>query len=492
MFFVLSIFRCLKKSMEIQLSVFYLHIGKIYSNKRIDMRLLKITTFILMISLFYTCAEKKEKMYRAVSVVQHPVWSVNKTIYEVNIRQYTKEGTFKAFQKYLPALKDLGVGIIWLMPIHPIGKEKRKGSLGSYYSVQDFRAVNPDFGNEKDFADLVKAIHAQGMFVIIDWVANHSAWDNPLTKSNPEFYTRDKSGDFVPPVADWGDVIDFNYDNLDMRRYMLDALKFWVKEYDIDGYRCDVAEMVPTDFWDQARAELDALKPVFMLAEGEAAFLHNRAFDMTYDWKLFHTLNDIAKGKKTAANIHNVLLEEERLYPKSAFRMRFTTNHDENSWNGTVSERLGKAAKVSAALTATLPGKPLLYSGQEAGLDKRLKFFEKDTIEWKESSFRRFYSRLLNLYQQNPALHSGKMIKISDPGEKDIFAFVRFAGDYKIVVVLNFYDNQKQIELESVYLKGAYTELFSSVNVLFESSRKFDLEPWAYRVFVTETNVVHN
>ena len=420
------------------------------------------------------------------------MWSINKTIYEVNIRQYTKEGTFKAFQKHLPALKDLGVGILWLMPIHPIGMENRKGSLGSYYSVQDFRAINPNFGSEKDFADLVNAIHEAGMFVIIDWVANHSAWDNKLTKTNPEFYTKDDNGDFVPPVKDWDDVIDFNYDNLDMRSYMLNALKYWVKEYDIDGYRCDVAEMVPTDFWDQARRELDAIKPVFMLAEGEAAFLHNRAFDMTYDWKLFHTLNEIAKGKSNVTKINGILIEEERLYPKSAFRMRFTTNHDENSWNGTVVERLGNAAKVSAVLTATLPGKPLLYSGQEAGLDKRLKFFEKDEILWKESTFREFYTRLFNLYQDNPALHFGKMIIISEKDEKDIFAFARIADQYKIVVVLNFSDKQKEIELESDSLTGSYKELFSNVDVVFEDSHDFDLEPWGYRVFVGEKIVAKN
>ncbi|KAA3611096.1 MAG: alpha-amylase [Calditrichaeota bacterium] len=452
----------------------------------------KLIILFLIISFFYACSEKKEKIYRPVSVVNHPVWSINKTIYEVNIRQYTPEGTFKAFQKHLPALKDLGVGIIWLMPIHPIGKEKRKGSLGSYYSVRDFMAINPDFGSKEEFADLVKAIHEAGMFVIIDWVANHSAWDNPLTKSNPEFYTKDKNGNFALPDPNWTDVIDFNYDNLDMRNYMLKAMKYWVTEFDIDGYRCDMADLVPTDFWDQTRRDLDAIKQVFMLAESETAFLHNRAFDMTYDWKMFHTLNKIAKGKSNSTQIDSVLLASERLFPKSAFRMRFTTNHDENSWNGTVAKRLGDAAKVSAVLTATLPGKPLLYSGQEAGLDRPLKFFDKDQIDWKESTFREFYSRLFNLYQNNPALHLGNMVKIDAEDDKDVFAFARIADPHKVVVVLNFSDQQKEIELDSGLLGGSYKELFSGVNVVFENSEDFELEPWAYRVFVGEQVVAKN
>jgi len=450
------------------------------------MHAFKLIIIFLIISFFYSCTEKKEKVHQPVSVVQHPLWSVNKTIYEVNIRQYTEEGTFKAFQKHIPTLKDLGVGILWLMPIHPIGKEKRKGSLGSYYSVQDFKAINPDFGSEQDFADLVNAIHEAGMFVIIDWVANHSSWDNVLTKSNPDFYSKDKNGNFVLPDKNWTDVIDFNYNNLDMRRYMLDALKFWVNKYDIDGYRCDVAEMVPTDFWDQTRVELDNLKPLFMIAESEAAFLHNRAFDMTYSWELFHALNEIAKGKSDVTKIREILTKENRLFPESAFRMRFTTNHDENSWNGTVSERLGDAAKVCAVLTASLPGKPLLYSGQEAGLNKALKFFDKDMIDWKESTFRQFYSRLFNLYQQNPALYKGSITEITESTEKDILAFARISDENKIIVVLNFSDKQKKIELESADLAGSYKELFSNVNVVFKSSKIFDLEPWAYRVFVEE------
>ncbi len=452
----------------------------------------KTILLILIFIFLFSCSKKEETIYHSISTKGHPAWSTNKTIYEVNLRQYTEEGTFKAFQEHLPALKDLGVGIIWLMPIHPIGKENRKGTLGSYYSVKDFKAINPDFGTEEDFRGLIKAIHDAGMFVIIDWVANHSAWDNPLAKSNPAFYNRDKKGKFLQPNDDWTDVIDFNYDNLDMRSYMLGALKFWVKEFDIDGYRCDVAEMVPIDFWNQARRELDDIKPVFMLAEGDAPFLHKHAFDMSYDWKLYRALNGIAKGKSDISKVRSVLNDEEKRFPETAILMRFTTNHDKNSWEGTVSERLGEAAKVSAVLTATLPGKPLLYSGQEVGLDKRLKFFEKDVIDWKESTLREFYSKLFNLYQNNPAMHLGNMVEISDEDDKEIYAFVREKDTHKIVVVLNFSAKQKQFELESEFLPGAYKELFSNVNVTFEADHDFDIEPWGYRVFVGKKIIAKN
>ena len=264
-------------------------------------------------------------------------WSANQSIYEVNIRQYSVEGTFKAFEKHLPRLKKMGVGILWFMPIHPIGAKNRKGSLGSYYSVKDYMAVNPEFGTMEDFKHLVREIHGLEMIVIIDWVANHTAWDNSLTINHPDWFTRDQEGNFVSPVPDWTDVIDLNYDHPELRAYMIEALKFWVEEVDIDGFRCDVAEMVPLDFWRKARLELDKIKSVFMLAEGESPDLYNNGFDMTYDWNLFHLMNDVAKGKKTAVDLQSYLDKEHGTFGKADYRMTFTSNHDENTWNGTTS-----------------------------------------------------------------------------------------------------------------------------------------------------------
>ncbi|HOK51654.1 MAG TPA: alpha-amylase family glycosyl hydrolase, partial [Bacteroidales bacterium] len=253
------------------------------------------------IGVLIACRQKPETE-KVVSEVKNVEWAKNAVIYEVNIRQYTPEGNFKAFAAHLPRLKAMGVDILWLMPIHPIGQKNRKGPLGSYYSVRDYRAVNPEFGTMDDFKQLVRDIHAQGMKVIIDWVPNHSSWDNPLTSEHPEFYMKDSAGNFVSPF-DWTDVIRFDYANPQMRAWMVETMKYWLTETDIDGFRCDVAHMVPVEFWDSCRAELDKVKPIFFLAEADQSFLHKKAFDMTYDWRFHHLMNDIAKGKKHAGDI---------------------------------------------------------------------------------------------------------------------------------------------------------------------------------------------
>ena len=335
--------------------------------------------------------------------VKHPEWCYNKTIYEVNVRQYTISGTFKEFESQLPRLKEMGVDILWFMPINPIGVKNRKGTLGSYYSVKDYLGVNPEFGTIDDFKSLVNEIHKMGMHVIIDWVANHTAWDNNLAIEHPDWYTKDSLGNFVPPVPDWHDVIDLNYANNELRHYMINALKFWVKECDIDGYRCDVASMVPTDFWIEARKELDKIKPVFMLAESDDPALH-QAFDMTYDWRVYSTLNDIASGKKNLDSLKIIFKNDQNNFPKDAIRMQFTTNHDENSWHGTAIKRLGDAFKSFTAFTFVIPGMPLIYSGQEAGINKSLDFFEKDTINWSNFKYEKFYHKLIDLKKNNKAL----------------------------------------------------------------------------------------
>ncbi|OQX99076.1 MAG: alpha-amylase, partial [Bacteroidetes bacterium 4572_117] len=279
--------------------------------------------------------------------VKHVDWIKTANIYEVNLRQYTKSGTIKEFEKHLPRLKEMDVDILWFMPVQPVGKKNRKGSMGSAYSVQDYIKVNPDFGTMEEFKSLVAKIHEMDMYVLIDWVANHTAWDHPWTQSHPEFYTKDSTGNFMPPKdTDWSDVIDLNYDNNEMRKEMIEALKFWITEADIDGYRCDVAGMVPTDFWDEARKELDSIKPVFMLAEWESTDMHFKAFDMSYSWDFHHLMNDVAKGEKSVKDIDDYFEKDELSYPANAIRMYFTSNHDENSWNGTVIERMGDASKA--------------------------------------------------------------------------------------------------------------------------------------------------
>lgn len=418
-----------------------------------------------------------------------PDWAKNAVIYEVNIRQFTPEGTFKAFIKHLPRLKELGADILWLMPVHPVGEVNRKGSLGSYYSVKDFKKVNPEFGTDDDFRDLVKAAHSLGMYVILDWVANHTAWDNPWVKSNPDFYTKNEKGEFVPPVADWHDVIDLNYDNQTLRDSMISALVYWVKEFNTDGYRCDVAGMVPTDFWQEARPELDKIKPVFMLAEEEKPELHDGAFDMSYGWKSHHILNDIAKGKQTADSLIHQIKSDLKKFPPQAMLMRFITNHDENSWNGTEFERLGKAVDVFNVLNFTLPGMPLIYTGQEAGLNKRLRFFDKDTVDWSDLSASELFKSLGKLKKSNPALNAGEqggetIFGAVSPSGKAMY-FTRVKEDNVVLVILNFGGNTETLEIPgSMISDGMSLKLGEGVRNP-ESGRnlKAELKPYNYSVY---------
>jgi len=438
--------------------------------------------FWLLPLLFILACQQQSRLLQ--STVKHPAWSVNKAVYELNIRQFSQAGNLKAVQRRLPAIKELGAGIIWLMPIYPIGEKNRKGTLGSYYSVKDYRKVNPEFGTMQDLKDLAAQAHRIGLYVILDWVANHTAWDNPLTQTHPEWYTHDSLGNFVSPVKGWQDVIDLNYNNKSLWHYMIESMKFWLRTADVDGFRCDVAEMVPLPFWEQARKELEKIKPVFMLAEGESPALQRAAFDMTYSWNMYHAINQIAAGKKNALYLDTLLAAEKRTYPPNALRLRFITNHDENSWNGTVFERLDGGSKTFAVLMATIPGKPLLYSGQEAGLNKRLSFFEKDPIEWRVNNYRRFYRRLFGFYQENPALYKGSMEKIPTDNDDFVYAFARRSGSKTVVVLLNLSPRQQKATLTSSQLEGPMLDYFSGLRVNYQKKRHFVLEPWAYRVFI--------
>jgi len=417
-----------------------------------------------------------------------PEWSYNQTIYEVNVRQYSQEGTFTAVKNDLPRLKELGVGILWLMPIHPIGELNRKGTLGSYYSVKDYFDVNPEFGTKDDFRALVQATHEHGMYLILDWVANHTAWDNPITVTNPEFFETDENGNFIPPRGtDWDDVIQLDFDNPDVWDYMISALRYWVEEFNIDGYRADVAAMVPTPFWERARAELDSIKPVFMLAEAETPEHHYASFDMSYSWRMHHLFNLIAQGTEPVSKLDEYLAEDRKQFLPNAFRMQFTSNHDENSWTGTVFERLGDAVKTFAVLASTMEGMPLLYNGQEAGMSKRLEFFEKDPIDWEHNEFFDLYARLFNLNLNNEALFNGtrggKMNRIPSNVNDRLYAFTREMNGNKVLVLLNLSPSNLSAQIASDLLVGTYTDLFSDQTVTFSANEQFDMAPWDYQVY---------
>lgn len=414
-----------------------------------------------------------------------PDWAKNSTIYEVNIRQFSKEGTFKSFQQHLPRLKELGVDILWLMPINPIGKLNRKGTLGSYYSVKDYVDVNPEFGTKEDFKTLVDEIHNQGMHVIIDWVANHTAWDNKWVKTNPEFYTKDSSGNFVPPVPDWSDVIDLNYDNKELWKEMISALKYWVSEFDIDGYRCDVAGMVPIEFWNEVRTELDKIKPVFMLAEWDTPEMHKFAFDMTYDWDLHKIFNGVYAKERNSSDIIKHILNDQKKYPDYAYRMQFTSNHDENSWNGTEYERLGKAAEVFAVLTYVIPGMPLIYNGQEIGFNKRLEFFEKDSIIWKENKFEKLYKNLNELKERNNALwagiESGSIDFINN--NNDILIIRRSKENKEVIGFFNLTEKETEANTRLEKASGVYIGFNNDQQIELNGNFQLKLKPWSYIIF---------
>ena len=442
------------------------------------LKLIKLFVTFLFLSgslVTLSCDRNGEETTAPDLVSTPPEWAVDANIYEVNIRQYTEEGTFDAFSEHLPRLKKMGVEILWFMPIHPIGEENRKGTLGSYYSIVDFKEVNPNFGTKEDFRELVQEAQALDMRVIIDWVANHTAWDAVWTETNPEFYSMDEDGNFHPPVEDWADVIQLDYDNVNLRAAMHDALEYWVREFNIDGYRCDVAYMVPTDFWNEARTRLDNIKPVFMLAEAEVPELHDYAFDMSYAWKYAQTIRDVAAGKEGLDAIDRVMEQEMERFSKSDYRMFFTTNHDENSWNGSDTELYGGNFENFAVLSATIWGMPLVYSGQEEGLDQRLEFFEKDLIEWGDFKYEEFYTTLLDLNTRNSALwngaESGDFVKIQTGKDDTVYAFKRVNRTDEVFVILNFSDSGQTITLNESAVEGNWRDVFSGTTVSLEPAQ---------------------
>jgi glycosidase len=428
-------------------------------------------------------------LFSMVTLAQRytPEWVKNATIYEVNVRQFSPEGTFAGVQAQLPRLKEMGVDILWLMPIHPIGELNRKGSLGSYYAVRDYRKVNEEFGTEEDFSAFVNAAHELGMKVILDWVANHTSPDHVwINQGHKDWYTLDANGNVQPTLGtDWTDVADLNFDNKDMRQEMINCMASWVRDYDIDGYRCDVAGWVPMDFWNEARTTLDRIKPVLMLAEAEGNELYT-AFEMTYGWELHHIMNDIAKGKKDASAVHAFFAKPA--LPNNGFQMNFTSNHDENSWNGTEMERLGQARWCFAVFAATIDGMPLVYNGQETSLDRRLKFFEKDPIEWTSMNMVPFYQTLLNLHQTHPALIVGKgQTKprlLTKKTETNVLAYVRESGDKKVLVFLNFSEKEQVITLKDQGVVGTYQNAFTGQTTSVKSTHQEKLSPWGYVVYV--------
>ena len=374
----------------------------------------------------------------------HPEWTYNAVVYEVNIRQFSPEGTFKGVEVQLPRLKDLGVDILWLMPMYQIGEVERKGTLGSYYAISDYKAVNPEFGTMEDFQSLLDAAHAQGFKVILDWVANQTAPDHVWMTGKPaEFYERDAEGNAIWEY-DWTDTRSLNYENEEVWWAQDDAMRFWLAK-GVDGFRCDAAGEVPAEFWKGILPKMNKDFPeIYLLAEAERDNLADplETFDANYAWELHHLLNSLSQGNKTVQDLKDYVARDAERFPKEAFRLTFTSNHDENSWNGTEFEREGIYAKACAVLCFTLPGsQPLIYTGQEIGLDRRLAFFEKDPItDWSANEYTDFYKALVNLKHNNPALAAGERggeltwWEVPD----GIVAFAREVKGNQVIVIANF------------------------------------------------------
>jgi alpha-amylase len=416
-----------------------------------------------------------------------PGWANSTTIYEVNMRQYTPEGTFNAFANHLPRLKAMGVQTLWFMPIHPIGKEKRLGTLGSYYSISDHKAINPEFGTMDDFKNLVTAAHTMGFKIMIDWVANHTSWDHVWTKAHPEFYIRDTNGNFQSPY-DWYDVIQLDHNSQAEQEAMMEAMEFWIRECDIDGFRCDMAHLTPLSFWKNARERLDQIKPLFWLAETEELSYHE-VFDASYTWEFLHTMEAYWRGERSMSGLESILTKYETLFPATAIRVFFTSNHDENSHSGSEYERMGDAALPFAVLCVTWGGIPLVYSGQELPLKDRLSFYNKDEIRWTgDFLLQDFYKTLLELHATHPALRGGdpavKLFRIHTTQDDLVLAYLRKNEEKEVLVLLNLSSkNDLHVEIKDENINGRYQDVFSGYVADLALGSIFNMKSWSYLVY---------
>ncbi len=418
----------------------------------------------------------------------HPAWAADAVMYELNTRQFTPEGTLSAAAQQLPRLKELGVDVVWLMPVHPIGVAERKGTLGSYYAISDYKAVNAEFGTMDDFRAFVARAHDEGIKVIMDWVANHTSPD-AVWSENHDWYRRDSLGNFLV-MFDWTDIAPLDFTNSDMREAMIDAMTFWVRETGIDGYRCDVAHEVPVDFWEEAVRRLQTVRPdIFMLAEAEKPELNRRAFDAYYGWELHHIMNSIAREKLHADTLWTFYKTLQSRFPEGAISLNFTSNHDENSWNGTEFERMGDAAPAMAALSWLVPGMPLIYNGQEVGFDRRLAFFEKDSIDWNDrGGFGEFYRTLGELKHSSAALASdlgcASFVRVAGDAPRQVFSFMRQAGEDKVLCVFNLSARDATTRLRLGADAGRWREFFTGASTELTSRPSFELAPWEWQVYV--------
>ena len=470
--------------------MFVLHIRSVVlHSKPIVMRSIKnLLPFLVFVILISSCKSKPVELVTqdTATIDGHPAWIMQGNIYEVNVRQYTPEGTFKAFEKHLDRLKEMGVQTLWFMPINPISKVDRKGSLGSYYAVSSYTAVNPEFGTMDDWKALVKEAHEKGFKVIIDWVPNHTGADHYWLEKHPAFYVIDSATGKAKMAADWADTRKLNYANPELRDTMIAQLKFWIKESDLDGFRCDVASDVPDDFWKRCISELRKEKNIFMLAEGDKPSLNADGFDATYGWNEFAMLKRIAKGTRSASALDSSLSRIDTSFPKNTLRMLFTSNHDENTWNKADYETMpGESHAPFAVLTQTMKhAVPLIYSGQEEPFLRAIKFFDKDTITFGKYARADFYKKLLAVRKSNEALSANAdFVRANTNADDKVYAYFRQMNNKKVLVILNFSNTAVKVQSHIPLIIGNATELFSGKSEDLKRGSEFDLKPWGYLVY---------
>jgi alpha-amylase len=425
---------------------------------------------------------------KEANINQTPEWGLKGNVYEVNLRQYSESGLFEAFAEHLPRLKNMGVEILWFMPITPIGVIGRKmtaSDLGSYYAVRDYYEVSEEFGTMEEWKGLVRYMHEMGFKVIVDWVANHTSPDNPWTLSHPEYYHQDSNGNLLSPNADWTDTRQLNYDNPDMRRAMIDAMKFWITETGIDGYRCDMAKLVAPGFWKEAIAELKNIKDVLMIGEAEDPGYYQAGFDAQYTWSIFHAMKALYNSNMSVQEFAAIIDDNFNKLGEKGQRLFFTSNHDENTWNGTEYDLFGDAVKCFAVFCFTMKNSlPLIYSGQEIPNKKRLAFFTKDPIQWAETyEMEDLYKTLLSLRKNNPALSSeAGFRRLITSNDNAIHAYVREAANSKAIILLNLSRYPQTFTVEDNIVSGKVKDVFMD-DQIDEIGQDFTLGPWGYLVY---------
>ncbi len=452
----------------------------------------KTVIYVLTVMLCFNCKNNMDtkEVTTVVTTKEQtlPQKLASSTIYEVNIRQFTQEGTFEAFSKHLPRLRELGVEVLWLMPIHPISKANRKGSLGSYYAPQDYTAVNPEFGTMDDFEALLKKAHDIGFYMILDWVPNHTGRDHNWVTEHPEYYIRDDDGivtyESMSPTDVWWDTALLDHKNPETRKAMIDDMRFWV-ELGIDGFRLDhgCGDKIPLYLWEEARAALDPIRPLFWLAEcGHETFI----LDGSYADEFEVIMRKVAKGEAKGDALFTYIEKDMFDYGRTALRMTYTSNHDLNSWVGTTSERFGDAHQAFATFVFTAYGIPLILGGQEVGLDKRLLFFEKDSIDWNDpKKLQPFYTSLIKLKKDNPALWAGAVggFPLSIENNENVVGFLKAVDGNEVVGLFNFSDKNQSVEIINEKAHGTFFDYFSNIDVTIDTNSMI-LKPWDYRAFI--------